>query len=272
MTTIEEPDDIESSKAPLIDHIVELRNRLMYAAIALVVAFIGCYIVADEIYGFLTKPLADALGDQEGRRMIYTALHEAFFTYIKVAFWAACFIAFPVVAGQLYMFAAPGLYKHERRAFLPFLIATPFLFFTGGAMVYYLIMPLAWQFFLGFETEAVAGGLAIQLEPKVNEYLSLVMKLIFAFGICFQLPVLLTLLARAGIATSEGMKAKRKYAVVAVFIVAAVLTPPDPISQISLAVPILVLYEISILCARVVERKAKERQAAEDAAEDADED
>ncbi len=260
-------DDIEASKAPLLDHIIELRNRLMYSVAALAVAFIGCYLVAEHIYAFLMQPLVIALGDQEGRRMIFTALHEAFFTYIKVAFWAACFVSFPVIASQIYMFVAPGLYKNEKRAFLPFLVVTPVLFFAGGAMVYYLIMPLAWQFFLGFETPGSEGSLAIVLEPKVNEYLSLVMKLIFAFGLCFQLPVLLTLLARVGIASSEGLRKKRKYAVVMVFIVAAVLTPPDPISQISLAVPILVLYEVSIFCAKMVEKKRAEREAAEDAAE-----
>ncbi|MCG8693567.1 MAG: twin-arginine translocase subunit TatC [Minwuiales bacterium] len=260
-------DDIEASKAPLMDHIIELRNRLMYSVAALVVAFIGCYLVAEHIYAFLMQPLVAALGDQEGRRMIFTALHEAFFTYIKVAFWAACFVSFPVVASQIYMFVAPGLYKNEKRAFLPFLVVTPFLFFAGGAMVYYLIMPLAWQFFLGFEAPGGEGSLAIVLEPKVNEYLALVMKLIFAFGLCFQLPVLLTLLARVGIATSEGLRKKRKYAIVMVFVVAAVLTPPDPISQVSLAVPILVLYEVSIYCAKLVEKKRAEREAAEDAAD-----
>lgn len=260
---VDEDPEIEASKAPLLDHIIELRNRLTYAAVALLVTFIGCYFVAEYIYAFLMQPLIIALGDQEGRRMIFTALHEAFFTYIKVAFWAACFVSFPVIASQIYMFVAPGLYKNEKRVFIPYLIATPVLFFIGGAMVYYLIMPLAWRFFLGFEAPGGEGTLAIVLEPKVNEYLSLVMKLIFAFGLCFQLPVLLTLLVRAGIASSEGLKQKRKYAIVMVFIAAAVLTPPDPISQVSLAIPILLLYEISILCAKLVEKKRAEAEAAE---------
>ena len=262
-------DDLDSSKAPLLDHIIELRNRLMYSVAALAVGFVFCFYFSEEIYRFLMQPLANALSDEPGRRMIYTALHEAFFTYVKVAFWAACFLAFPVIASQIYMFVAPGLYRNEKRAFVPFLIVTPILFLAGGAMVYYGIMPLAWRFFLSFETPAVGQSLAVELEPKVNEYLSLVMKLIFAFGLCFQLPVLLTLLARVGIASSAGLKAKRKYAWVMVFIIAAVLTPPDPISQISLAVPILLLYEISILCARVVEKKRAEREAAADAEDEA---
>ena len=257
-------EEIEESKAPLLDHIIELRNRLMYSIAALAVAFVCSFYFADEIYGFLMEPLADALGRDSGRRMIYTALHEAFFTYVKVAFWAACFLAFPVIASQIYMFVAPGLYRNEKHAFLPFLVVTPILFLAGAAMVYYGIMPLAWRFFLSFESPAGSQILAIELEPKVNEYLSLVMKLIFAFGLCFQLPVLLTLLARVGLASSAGLKAKRKYAWVMVFIVAAVLTPPDPISQISLAIPILLLYEVSILCARVVEKKRAEREAAAD--------
>ncbi len=258
-------DDVDASKAPLLDHIIELRNRLMYSIAALAVAFVACFVFADEIYGFLMQPLADVLGHDSGRRMIYTALHEAFFTYVKVAFWAACFVAFPVIASQIYMFVAPGLYRNEKHAFLPFLVVTPILFLAGAAMVYYGIMPLAWRFFLSFEAPAGSQVLAIELEPKVGEYLSLVMKLIFAFGLCFQLPVLLTLLARVGIVSAAGLKEKRKYAWVIVFIIAAVLTPPDPISQISLAIPILLLYEVSILCARVVEKKRAEREAAEDA-------
>ncbi len=188
--------------------------------------------------------------------MIYTALYEAFFTYIKVAFFAALFLGFPLIASQIWMFVAPGLYKNEKRAFLPFLIATPILFFLGGALVYYLIFPLAWRFFLSFEVTGSGGALPIQLEAKVDEYLSLVMRLIFAFGLCFELPVLMTLLARVGLVGSQGMREKRKYAIVLAFVAAAILTPPDVISQIGLAVPILLLYEISILCVRMVERKA----------------
>ncbi len=259
-------DAVEDAKQPLLVHLMELRNRLVYSVAAIFVAFIFCYIFAADIYGVLMQPLVDVLGEDSSRRMIFTALHEAFFTYIKVAFWAAFILAFPIIASQIYMFVAPGLYENEKGAFLPFLIATPILFIIGGSMVYFLVMPLAWEFFLSFETVGSDGELAIQLEPKVNEYLSLVMKLIFAFGLCFQLPVLLTLLAKVGLATSTGLRAKRKYAIVGVFVVAAIVTPPDPISQLTLAIPIIILYEISIFCAVFVEKKRREKQEAEDAA------
>ena len=258
--------DIDESKAPLLDHLIELRKRLIRCAIAIVVLFLGCFFVAEEIYNFLAAPLAEQLADRENARMIFTALHEVFFTQVKVAFFAALFISFPFVANQLWMFIAPGLYKNEKKAFLPFLVLTPILFFAGGALVYYMIFPLAWQFFLGFETIGGDGALAIQLEAKVDEYLSLVMKLIFAFGLSFELPLVLTLMARVGMATADGLAEKRRYAIVGAFVAAAVLTPPDPISQISLAIPIILLYEVSIISVRMVEKRRKQRDDESDAA------
>jgi sec-independent protein translocase protein TatC len=267
MDVTHEEEDLDDAKMPLLDHLIELRNRLMYSLAALLVAFLFCYYFSRDIYAFLLEPLADILG--EGRRMIYTNLTEAFFTYVKVSFWAACFLSFPVIASQLWLFIAPGLYKHEKRAFLPFLVATPFLFFLGGAMVYYFIFPLAWQFFLGFEQVPGTSELAIEFEGRVGEYLSLVMTLIFAFGIAFQLPVLLTLLIRAGILSVDALARKRKYAVVIILTAAAILTPPDVISQIGLAIPLYLLYEVSILVGRRIEKDRLRREAAEETGEGA---
>ena len=254
---IKDDSDIEGSKAPLVSHLIELRDRLKWAVIAFFIAFLCSYFVADHIYSFLVKPLELTYKDMgyENPRMIYTGLTEAFFTYLKVSFYTALFISFPVIATQIYKFAAPGLYKNERKAFYPFLIATPVLFALGAALVYFFIFPLAWKFFLGFQTTGIETGLAIELEAKINEYLSLVLKLMFAFGLAFQLPVAISLLARAGLVSAKGMKSKRKYAFVGAFGAAAILTPPDLISQIGLGIPIIILYEISIHLASIMERK-----------------
>lgn len=246
----------EGGQMPLLEHLIELRGRLIKSGVSIIILFFIAYYFAPQLYAFLVQPLADVLHQMGGdRRLIFTALHEAFFTYIKVAFFAAMFVAFPFISVQLWMFVAPGLYEHEKKAFAPFLVATPILFFLGGALAYYYVFPLAWQFFISFESGGAPGSLPIQLEAKVGEYLSLVMRLIFAFGICFELPVVMTLLARLGMVTSKGMREKRKYAIVAAFVAAAILTPPDVISQLGLAIPTIILYEISILSAMLVERK-----------------
>jgi len=239
-----------------IGHLSELRRRLIKSFIFLLLAFLLCYYFSSEIYSFLVKPYAEVLlENQLDRRLIFTALHEAFLTYLKVAFFASFFITSPIFLTQLWKFVAPGLYKNEKQALLPYLIATPLLFLLGGMLVYYLIMPLAINFFLSFESVADVGTIAIQLEAKVNEYLSLIMRLIFAFGISFQLPVILSLLARIGFIDSNYLKTRRKYVIVIMFAFAAILTPPDPVTQIGLALPLLILYELSIVIVKIIEKK-----------------
>tara|TARA_Y100000590_G_scaffold167268_1_gene191486 strand:- start:5159 stop:5923 length:765 start_codon:yes stop_codon:yes gene_type:complete len=248
----------KDKQTSFVEHLVELRSRLVKSLIYLFIFFIVSYFFAENIYNFLVAPYADAVkGDEVNRRMIFTALHETFITYLKVAFFTAMFVASPLILTQIWKFVAPGLYKNEKRALLPYLIATPTLFLFGGMLVYYLIMPLAIKFFLSFETTAHLGNLPIQLEAKVNEYLSLIMRLIFAFGISFQLPVLLSLLARVGFIDSEYLRKRRKYVIVIIFAVAAILTPPDPITQIGLGIPLLILYELSILSVRLIEKRKK---------------
>ena len=239
-----------------VGHLTELRSRLIKSFIFLILIFLICYFFSAEIYRFLVQPYAKVvLSNELDRRLIFTALHEAFLTYLKVAFFAAIFISSPVFLSQIWKFIAPGLYKNEKKALLPYLIATPTLFILGGCLVYYLIMPLAIKFFLSFESLAEPGTIAIQLEAKVNEYLSLIMRLIFAFGISFQLPIILSLLARIGVVDSEYLRLRRKYVVVIIFAIAAILTPPDPITQIGLALPLLLLYEISIFTVKFIEKK-----------------
>jgi sec-independent protein translocase protein TatC len=259
MTYIASADEaeIDGARAPLLDHLIEFRNRLIWAMASFVVCFLFSFFFAKQIFGFLTLPLARALAGQSNDFLIYTALYETFFTYVKVGMFGGLFLAFPVIAAQLWLFVAPGLYKKERRAFLPFLIATPVLFLAGAALVFFVMLPLAIHFFLSYQTPAVHGALGIQLQAKVSEYLDLVMTLILAFGLTFQMPVLLSLLGRVGILTSGQLSKARRYAYVGIVIVAAIVTPPDAFSMVSLIVPLIALYEISIGCVKLFEHRRR---------------
>lgn len=256
-------DEMDSSRAPLLDHLIELRSRLIKSMIAIGIAFAICFAFADQIFNILLRPYEIANGDVAAK-LIYTAPQEFFFTQMKLALFGAVFLAFPILATQIYMFVAPGLYKNERNAFLPFLIATPILFLLGTALVYFGIMPLALSFFMSMQQEGIDGQASIELLPRVSEYLGLIMSFILAFGFCFQLPVVLTLLAKVGIVDAAMLRKGRRYAIVIAFLVAAVLTPPDLISQITLGVPTILLYELSIYTVVIMERRRKEAEAKEE--------
>ena len=252
--------DLDETRAPLMEHLVELRRRLIWSFVALGAAFAVCFYFADRIFAFLAQPLVSAFGPGQGR-MIYTKLYEAFFVEIRVALFAAFFLAFPIIANQLWLFVAPGLYAKEKRAFLPFLVATPVLFLLGGALAYYVVMPTAFHFFLQFEGNL--GGIEQEALPAVGDYLSLVMHFILAFGIAFLLPILLMLMERAGLVTRDQLKRGRRYAILVAFVIAAVATPPDILSQFMLAIPLIVLYELSLIAIWFTERRrAKEEPAA----------
>ena len=258
---LENEEEIEGEMS-VIGHLTELRNRIGIVFACFIIMFIasvvrpfgaGSQSIADIVYVFLQAPLADVLLERGGR-MIFTGLHEGFFTQIKVAFFTSLCITFPLLLVQIWKFVAPALYQNEKGAFMPFLLATPILFIIGAAMVYYLVIPLAWQFFISFETIGGTGALPIEVEPRISEYLSLVMRLMFAFGLSFELPVILLLLVKAGIVSPEGLASNRKYAILLAFVAAAILTPPDVISQVLLAVPVIALYELSIIVARIISK------------------
>lgn len=270
-----EQDEIEKSSAPLIEHLIELRKRLIWSIGGFFIAFLVCFFFAKQLFNLLVVPFKWATQwaglDPQKVELIYTAPQEFFFTQIKLAMFGGMVIAFPLIATQIYKFIAPGLYRNERAAFLPFLVASPLLFLLGASLVYFFFTPMVMWFFLAMQQTGGADQVQISLLPKVSEYLSLIMTLIFSFGLVFQLPVVTSLMARVGLLTSKALAEKRKWAIVIAFVVAAVLTPPDPLSQIGLALPTIILYEISIITARMIERtRAKEEAARQEEAADSD--
>lgn len=262
-------DNPDDKKMPLMEHLIELRRRLIWSLVAFVICFVVCFFFANDIFDFLTRPLAAVWEGQEGRHLIYTALQEKFFANVKVAMFGGLVIAFPIIASQIWGFVAPGLYKNEKMAFLPFLVATPIMFLMGASFVYFIFVPNAFRFFTNFEEVAKNGALAITAEPKVSEYLDLIIQLILGFGIVFELPVLLTLLVSAELLETRTLAKQRRYAIVAGFIISAILTPPDALSMMMMAIPLVGLYEISIVIGRIIEARRRRRRAAEEAAEKA---
>lgn len=255
MYAAENNKNISDDRKTILAHLGELRTRLLWIILVMLLGTGISFVFVDEVYGFLVRPLANAMKEGDTHRLIYTGLTEGFFTYMKVAFFAGIFLTFPALLMQVWLFIAPGLYNNEKRAIFPFLVATPILFFVGGACVYYFVIPMAWPFFLSFQNGGEGGSLPIQLEARISEYLDLIMTLIFAFGLCFQLPVLLTLLGRVGIIGAQDLAKARKYIIILIFLVAAILTPPDVMSQFLLAIPLMGLYEISIILVRMNEPK-----------------